>query len=54
MVAVRLRGSGREWMDERIAEFDVTQTELVKAALAFAASKPTEFAKLVIKRKESN
>jgi hypothetical protein len=52
VMAVRLRGSGRDWVDERVEEYSITKTELVKAALAFAAANPAEFEKLIMKRKE--
>lgn len=54
VIAVRLRGAGREWVDARIEEYEITITELVKAALAFAAASPKEFAALIAKRKEKS
>ena len=51
---VRLSDGGWEWVDARIEEFKVNQTDLVKAALAFAASNPREFAAEVKRRKGKN
>ena len=51
---VRLRESGRDWAHERIERHNITKTELVKAALAFAAANSNEFDELIKARKDKN
>lgn len=51
ILGVRLRQSGFDWLDGQVKEHDVSRTEIVKAALAFASSKRKEFDTYVEKRK---
>lgn len=40
ILTVRLKPSGFAWLNEQVAKHGVAQTEVVKAALAFAATQP--------------
>lgn len=51
LVTVRINESGRDWLKKKAMEHEVTQTEVIKAALSFAASREQDFTKAVEKRK---
>lgn len=54
ILPVRLSDGGWEWVEARMDEYEINQTEVVKAALALASAKPQEFAKLIKARKGNN
>lgn len=48
---LRLRDSGYEWIESQMDQHGVDKSEVVKAALAFAAKNPAAFTKLIETRK---
>lgn len=52
IITLRLVNSGWDWIEAHVKTHSITQTEVVKAALAFAAAHPKEFAKTITDRKE--
>jgi hypothetical protein len=48
---LRLRDSGYEWVEQQMDQHNIDKSEVVKAALAFAAKNPAAFSKLIEARK---
>lgn len=51
ILSLRLNPVGREWVNAKAEKFSVTQTEVIKAALAFAAKHGADFEQMVKERK---
>lgn len=51
VLALRLNEGGRGWVRSKADKFAVTQTEIVKAALAYAAKNGADFEQMVKERK---
>jgi hypothetical protein len=51
ILSLRLNETGRAWVQGKADKFAVTQTEIVKAALAYAAKNTADFEQMVKGRK---